>query len=93
MTNTLPSFAKSTSDEKRLCAYPMVGLNADWCCAAWQINDNTVIFDNEDDTADGVGGTYSVLIYTENEKDGTRDIEDAYNGSIAECLNYLEAGQ
>ena len=83
--NTLPSFAKSTPDEQRLGArYPMVGLSADWCCAAWQITDNTVIFDNEDD-----GGTYSVLIY-DTDKDGMRDIEDAFTGSIAACLEYLE---
>ena len=87
--NTLPSFAKSTPDEQRLGArYPMVGLNADWCCAAWQITDDTVIFDNEDD----VDSTYSVLLY-DTDEDGTRDIKEEFTGTIEECLNYLELGQ
>ena len=85
MTNTLPSISNLTQDEKLLSArYPMVGLNADWCCAAWQITVSSVIFDNEDD-----GGTYSVLIY-DTDEDGMRDIEDAFTGSIAECLEYLK---
>ena len=86
--NTLPSFARLTPDEQSLSAqYPMVGLSADWVCAAWQITDDTVIFDNEDD-----GGTYSVLIY-DTDEDGTRDIKEEFTGTIEECLNYLELGQ
>lgn len=63
-----------------------IGLNADYCISAYQMNPDHIIFDNEDDT-------FSLCHIDHNARSTEEEFTALHTGTFAECVTAFEAIQ